>query len=294
MRDLCVSPIEPRQPEPRKTAPEMIEPDWPAPARVRAYSTTRDGGVGTGVYASLNLGDHVGDAPERVARNRAILREHLQLPSEPFWLRQVHGCTLAGEDSAIPSDARTLGGCEADGAVTSDPGVVCVVMTADCLPVLMCDDRGTRVAAVHAGWRGLASGILERAIAAMGVSSGRIQSEPMASERILVWLGPVIGPDAFEVGPEVRERFLEADPESIDAFRASRDGRFLADLVGLARRRLARLGVTGVYGGGYCTHSNPRRFFSYRRDGVTGRMASLIWLDGNGDGDAATGGGHHA
>ncbi|MFB1486041.1 MULTISPECIES: peptidoglycan editing factor PgeF [unclassified Thiocapsa] len=266
--------------------PEMIEPDWPAPARVKAYSTTRAGGVGTGVYASLNLGDHVGDAPERVARNRAILREHLQLPSEPLWLRQVHGCALAGEDAAIPGDARTPGGCEADGAVTSEPGVVCVVMTADCLPVLMCDDRGTRVAAVHAGWRGLASGILERAIAAMGGASGR-----NVSERILVWLGPAIGPDAFEVGPEVRARFLEADPASIDAFRASRDGRFLADLAALARRRLARIGVTGVYGGGYCTHSDPRRFFSYRRDGVTGRMASLIWLDGDG---AAAGDTHHA
>jgi YfiH family protein len=151
----------------------------------------------------------------------------------------------------------------------------------------MCDDRGTRVAAVHAGWRGLASGILERAVTAICASSAlRASERPLAdripSERILVWLGPAIGPDAFEVGPEVRERFLEADPESIDAFRASHDGRFLADLAGLARRRLARLGVTGVYGGGYCTHSDPRRFFSYRRDGVTGRMASLIWLDGDG------------
>jgi YfiH family protein len=286
-----VNPTVAHSPEPGLIKPEMIEPDWPAPARVRAYSTTRNGGVGTGVYASLNLGDHVGDAPERVVRNRAILREHLQLPSEPLWLRQVHGCRLAGEGSAVPVDGRSLGGCEggceADGAVTGAAGVVCVVMTADCLPVLLCDDRGTRVAAVHAGWRGLASGILERAVAAMGGVSGRNPSEPMAPERILVWLGPAIGPDAFEVGPEVRERFLEADPGAIDAFRASRDGRFLADLAGLARRRLARLGVTGVYGGGYCTHSDPRRFFSYRRDGVTGRMASLIWLDG--DGDAAAG-----
>ena len=287
-----MNPIVPDLSEPEMITPEMIEPDWPAPARVRAYSTTRDGGVGTGVYASLNLGDHVGDAPERVARNRAILRERLKLPSEPLWLRQVHGCTLAGEDSAIPSDARMLGVCEADGAVTGEAGVVCVVTTADCLPVLMCDDRGTRVAAVHAGWRGLVSGILERAITAMGASGGRIPSEPMASKHVLVWLGPAIGPDAFEVGPEVRERFLAEDPESIDAFRASRDGRFLADLAALARCRLARLGVTEVYGGGYCTHSDPRRFFSYRRDGVTGRMASLIWLDG--DGEAATGGAHHA
>ncbi len=287
-----MSSILPHPPEPRMIKPEMIEPDWPAPARVRAYSTTRDGGVGTGVYAGLNLGDHVGDTPEGVARNRAILREHLQLPSDPLWLRQVHGCRLAGEDSAIPGDARSFGGCEADGAVTGTAGVVCVVMTADCLPVLLCNDRGTRVAAVHAGWRGLASGILERAISAMGGVSGRSPSEPIASERILVWLGPAIGPDAFEVGPEVRARFLEADPASIGAFRASPDGRFLADLAGLARRRLARLGVTEVYGCGYCTHSDPRRFFSYRRDGVTGRMASLIWLDG--DGDAAAGGALHA
>jgi polyphenol oxidase len=284
-----VNPLSPELREPKGTMPETIEPDWPAPARVKAYSTTREGGVGRGAYASLNLADHVGDAPDRVTRNRAILRERLQLPSEPLWLRQVHGCRLAGEDAAISSAACSLGGCEADGAVTGEAGVVCVVMTADCLPVLMCDDRGTRVAAVHAGWRGLASGILERAIAAMGGASARSASERISPERLLVWLGPAIGPDAFEVGPEVRERFLEADPESIEAFRASGDGRFLADLAGLARRRLARLGVTGVYGGGYCTHSDPRRFFSYRRDGVTGRMASLIWLDRDGDGAAAAG-----
>jgi YfiH family protein len=279
--------------EPALITPELIEPDWPAPVRVKAYSTTRAGGVGSGVYASMNLADHVGDAPEQVARNRAILRDRLQLPSEPLWLRQVHGCALAGEDSAISSEAHARAGCEADGAVTGEAGVVCVVMTADCLPVLMCDDRGTRVAAVHAGWRGLASGILERAIAAMAAGGA---SERIPSERLLVWLGPAIGPDAFEVGPEVRERFLEVDPGSMDAFRASRNGRFLANLAGLARRRLARLGVTGVYGGGYCTHSDPRRFFSYRRDGVTGRMASLIWLDGAGagDGDGAAGDSHHA
>jgi polyphenol oxidase len=286
-----VSPPSAELLEPERIMAETIAPDWPAPARVKAYSTTREGGVGSGVYASLNLADHVGDAPERVARNRAILRERLRLPTEPLWLRQVHGCRLAGEDAALSSDACNPEGCEADGAVTGEAGVVCVVMTADCLPVLMCDDRGTRVAAVHAGWRGLASGILERAIAAMGVPSVLGASARIPPERLLVWLGPAIGPDVFEVGPEVRERFLAADPESVDAFRASREGRFLADLAGLARRRLARLGVTGVYGGGYCTHSDPRRFFSYRRDGVTGRMASLIWLDagGDGNGDGAAG-----
>jgi polyphenol oxidase len=256
-----------------------IRPDWPAPARVRAYATTRDGGVSIGAYASLNLADHVGDAPERVARNRGLLREHLGLPGEPLWLRQVHGCDLVSHLSVEPSGPRA---CEADGALASAPGQVCAVMTADCLPVLLCDDRGVRVAAVHAGWRGLADGILEQAVASMGVPS----------ERLLVWLGPAIGPDAFEVGPEVRARFIDADRDCEEAFRPSPSGRWLADLAGLARRRLARLGVTGVYGGSYCTHSDSRRFFSYRRDGVTGRMASLIWLAA--EGDAAAGDARHA
>lgn len=240
---------------------DLIRPDWPAPGRVRAFSTTRAGGVSDGAYAGLNLGDHVGDVPEAVTANRALLREHLGLTVEPSWLRQVHGREVVTAGAGGP-------GCEADAAMADAPGAVCVVMTADCLPLLVCDRAGTRVAAVHAGWRGLVDGVIERAVDALGV----------APESLLVWLGPAIGPDAFEVGPEVRARFLAADPAAGLAFRPRPDGRWLADLFLLARQRLGRLGVEQVYGGGDCTFSQPRRFFSYRRDGVTGRMASLIWL----------------
>jgi polyphenol oxidase len=247
----------------------LIEPDWPAPPRVRACSTTRDGGVSRGAYASLNLGDHVGDDLDQVILNRELVRRHLRLSEEPLWLKQVHGCTLVLGEGLALAHAKGNEDCEADGSLTSKPGVVCVVMTADCLPVLMCDDCGTRVAALHAGWRGLASGILERAVESM-------QAGPA---RLLVWLGPAIGPEAFEVGPEVRARFVAEDERAVEAFRPSPRGAYRCDLVALARQRLVRLGVTGVYGGGYCTFSDRNRFFSYRRDGVTGRMASLIWLD---------------
>ncbi|QGU31884.1 peptidoglycan editing factor PgeF [Thermochromatium tepidum] len=245
---------------------ELITPDWPAPDWVRACSTTRVGGVSRGPFASLNLGDHVGDDPGHVARNRDLLCSNLGLPAAPMWLRQVHGCEVARAEcpvAAIP---------EADAAVATSPGVVCAVMTADCLPLLLCDEQGTRVAAVHAGWRGLAGGVLERAVAAMVV----------APERLLAWMGPAIGPDAFEVGSEVRSTFVTEYPETAAAFRPSRNQargeRWLTDLFELARFRLARLGIGRVYGGGDCTFSQPRRFFSYRRDGTTGRLASLIWL----------------
>jgi polyphenol oxidase len=243
---------------------DLIRPDWPAPAGVLAWSTTRVGGESAGPYASLNLGDHVGDDPERVRRNRDRLRQRLNLPAEPLWLRQVHGCAVA-EAGAAPE------GCAADAAVARAPRHVCAVLTADCLPVLLCDRAGSVVAAVHAGWRGLAAGVLEQAIAALGV-------EP---PQVLAWLGPAIGPDAFEIGPEVRELFLGADPDAEDAFRSGSGDRWLADLYTLARRRLNRVGVTGVFGGEHCTYSEPIRFFSYRRDDVTGRMASLIWLAPN-------------
>ncbi|GAB0149813.1 MULTISPECIES: peptidoglycan editing factor PgeF [Marichromatium] len=238
-----------------------IRPDWPAPARVRAFSTTRAGGLSEAPYAGLNLATHVGDDPARVARNRALLRDQAGLPEEPLWLEQVHGCVVA-DDTAAP-------GCRADAAVSLRPGRVCAVLTADCLPLLLCDREGTRVAAVHAGWRGLADGVIERAVAALAI----------APSRLLAWLGPAIGPDAFEVGPEVRERFVDLDPAAADAFRRGRDDRWLADLFVLARQRLVGAGVTAVYGGDLCTHIDPQRFFSYRRDGVTGRQASLIWLD---------------
>ena len=238
-----------------------IEPDWPAPASVRAICTTRAGGVSSGPYAGLNLADHVGDDPACVARNRAMLAERLVLPAEPLWLRQVHGC-------AVASSGLDGTGCEADASMALGPGRVCVVLTADCLPLLLCDRAGTRVAAVHAGWRGLVAGVIEATLERMQV----------AHEDLLVWLGPAIGPGVFEVGPEVRSAFLALDPGADQAFRPSPAGRWLADIYLLARRRLAAQGVTEVWGGEHCTVTDAERFFSYRRDGATGRMASLIWI----------------
>jgi YfiH family protein len=240
-----------------------IEPDWPAPAPVRALCTTRNGGVSRGSYASLNLADHVGDEPSRVEQNRALLRAHLGLPADPLWLRQVHGCSVVD----VAGDPR---GCQADAAIALRPGEVCAVMTADCLPLLLCDRGGCRVAAVHAGWRGLAGGVIEAAVARLAAPPGDV----------LCWLGPAIGPQAFEVGAEVRAQFLaESGDDAEAAFRSVQDGKWLADLYSLARMRLRRCGIHGVWGGGLCTYSDRERFFSYRRDGVTGRMASLIWID---------------
>lgn len=240
---------------------DWIRPDWPAPARVHALSTTRSGGVGVAPYDSLNLGLHVGDDPAAVEANRARLRRIL--PAEPCWLNQVHG-------TAVVDVASVVGVPDADGAVSRAGGAVCAVMTADCLPLLLCDRAGTVVGAAHAGWRGLLGGVIEATVAAMRV----VPSE------ILVWLGPAIGPQAFEVGDEVRAAFVAADKRAEAAFLpAGRPGKWLADLYLLARQRLSSLGVAGIYGGSQCTFSEPDRFFSYRRNGVTGRMASLVWLD---------------
>jgi hypothetical protein len=240
---------------------ELILPSWPAPANVRAAVTTRRGGVSLPPYDTLNLGDHVGDDPAAVAGNRRRLVAALGLPAEPRWLSQVHG--------TFAVDAAVLGvGCEADASHTALPGVVCAVLTADCLPVLLCNRNGTQVAAVHAGWRGLLNGIIEQCIAAMG-----------GEDELLAWLGPAIGPQAFEVGEEVREAFVADTPEAVAAFAPLPNGRWLADIYALARQRLHRAGVTSVYGGGHCTFSEPERFYSYRRDGRTGRMASLIWME---------------
>jgi hypothetical protein len=233
---------------------------------VHACCTTRGGGVSTGVYGTLNLGDHVGDAPGRVARNRALLRTALALPAEPLWLNQVHGCTVVRTGGRVARPA-------ADAVIACRPGSVCAVLTADCLPLLICDRQGRRAAAVHAGWRGLAAGVIEATLSALGASC----------EDLLVWLGPAIGPAAFAVGGEVRAAFLAVNPEVTSAFQAGPGGKWFADLFALARHRLARAGVTQVYGGTDCTYSDPERFFSYRRDGVTGRMASLIWTTSPGD-----------
>ncbi len=247
---------------------ELIRPDWPAPPWVHAGSTTRSGGVSTEAYACLNLGDHVGDAPRRVARNRALVRAALDLPAAPLWLTQVHGCAVAQSHSAVPGEV-------ADAAITRRSAAVCAVLTADCLPLLICDRRGRAAAAVHAGWRGLAAGVIERTLEALG----EVPTD------LLVWLGPAIGPAAFAVGPEVRAAFLAVDPGVASAFRPGAGDRWLADLYALARARLGQAGVTRVFGGGYCTWSDPERFFSFRRDGVTGRMASLIWLSEPADQD---------
>ncbi len=242
--------------------PEWITPDWPAPPNVHALITTRAGGVSVGPYASLNPADHVSDEPQAVRRNREIIRA--ALPNDPHWLQQVHSALV----HRVSGDALTVP--EADAAVSALPNQVCVVLTADCLPVLFCADDGSEVGAAHAGWRGLAAGILERTVEAMRVPGARL----------LAYLGPAIGPRAFEVGPEVRAEFVAADAEAAAAFQpVAGSDKYLADLYFLARQRLARVGVTRVYGGDFCTYSEPQRFFSYRRDGATGRMASLIWLD---------------
>nr|WP_249115938.1 peptidoglycan editing factor PgeF [Azoarcus sp. L1K30] len=223
--------------------------------------TTRAGGVSVAPFDSLNLGDHVGDMPRAVVENRARLRRFL--PADPVWLQQVHGNQVVDLD-LVPVLAR------GDASMTRQAQTVCAMMTADCLPVLFCDDTGAVVAAAHAGWRGLAAGVLEAAVGAMGVRP----------ERILAWLGPAIGPDAFEVGSDVRDAFLSKDPGAADAFVTQRQpGKWLADIYMLARRRLVHAGVVRVYGGGLCTWHEQARFFSYRRDGVTGRFASLIWRE---------------
>lgn len=238
-----------------------LRPEWPAPPAVRAASTLRDGGVSHGVYHSLNLGTHVGDEPAAVRENRARLHAALHLPTEPCWLEQVHGAAVV-EAGTWPSPAR------ADACVARDPGSVCAVLTADCLPVLFCSRAGDRVAAAHAGWRGLAAGVLDSTVSSLGLPGGEI----------LAWLGPAIGPPAFEVGDEVRIAFTARDAAAERAFERNVRGRWQADLYALARLELGRLGVQAVYGGGLCTYADER-FFSYRRDGQTGRMATLIWIE---------------
>jgi len=245
----------------------FITPNWPAPATVQALQTTRQSGYSLAPYDSLNLGSHVGDDPVTVERNRQLLSAWL--PGEPVWLEQVHGTQVVVAEAA---DCRPL----ADACISSRKNAVCVVMTADCLPVLLCDAAGTVVGAVHAGWRGLTNGVIESTVKAMEV----------APERLMAWLGPAIGPAAFEVGAEVRDVFLQHDGVASAAFTHSSSmgegwgegGKYLADIYLLARQRLQALGITQIYGGEFCTYTERERFFSYRRDGATGRMATMIWL----------------
>ena len=239
---------------------DWIIPDWPAPANVRTLITTRSGGVSTGPFASMNLGHRIEDDMQSLLANRALLRDFL--PGDPKWLLQVHGARVADADGLQQP-------VEADAAVARKPGSVCTVMVADCLPVLLTDRAGSVVAAAHAGWRGLAAGVLENTVGAMG----------RAPDELLAYFGPAIGPSAFEVGADVRDAFLARSADAASAFAAHKPGKWLADLFALARQRLRAIGVTQIYGGGLCTYSDRRRFFSHRRDKVTGRMAALIWLN---------------
>jgi YfiH family protein len=239
--------------------PNWIVPKWPAPKGVRALITARAGGVSSGSYASLNLGTRVGDDPASVERNRALLRSCL--PAEPRWLKQVHGTRVVAARDASPD-------AEADAAVTSTTDVVCAVLVADCLPVLLCDKAAEVVAVAHAGWRGLSGGVIEAAVRAMQVPA----------RAVMAYLGPGIGSRAYEVGAEVREAFLRHDPDAAKAFAPGPEEKFFADLYALARQRLAACGVEAVFGGDFCTASDTR-FFSFRRDRITGRMAGLIWLE---------------
>ena len=240
---------------------KLIIPQWPLPDGVAACSTTRVGGVSLPPWNSLNLGAHCGDNLAHVEENRRRVYENAHFPSRPVWLEQVHGKTVLKLTGEPYTDKR------ADASYSATPGTVCAVMTADCLPVLFCNKSGTEVAAAHAGWRGLCEGVLEETVACF-------QDAP---QNIMAWLGPAIGPDAFEVGPEVREAFMAKDAQAERAFRPSAD-KYIANIYQLARQRLANVGVTQLYGGDRCTFREEDDFFSYRRDRITGRMASFIWL----------------
>jgi YfiH family protein len=244
---------------------ELIRPDWPAPASVRAGATTRGGGTSDGAYRGLNLADHVGDDPAAVRENRRRLARSLALPAEPLWLTQIHGATVAaaGSGSIQP---------QADAMTAARAGQVCAVLTADCLPVLFCNKAGTRVAAAHAGWRGLMAGVLEATIAVLT----RDGEEP---EDLLAWIGPAIAVRAYEVGADLRDAFLARDPAAAAEFSPNARGRWQLDLAAVARRRLAAAGVVRIWDCGLCTFSDPVRFFSHRRDGPCGRHATLIWLE---------------
>jgi len=238
----------------------LIIPDWPAPFSVKALQTTRAGGISSPPYDSFNLGDHVGDVPLAVERNRILLNR--LLPSEPVWLKQTHGTVVVSADTAncLP---------QADACIARHRAAVCVVMTADCLPILLCDTQGSVVGVAHAGWRGLAAGVIEATVRAMET----------APENTMAWLGPAISQDEFEVGDEVRAAFLAKQPQAASAFIPGQNGKWYADLYALARLRLNALGIRRIHGGDSCTYRERDRYFSYRRDGATGRMGTFIWLE---------------
>lgn len=240
----------------------VIKPDWPAPSSIHAFTTTRTGGCSLSPYDSLNLATHVDDELSHVEQNRQWLQQELQLPNQPFWLNQVHSTIVVEANN-------TVGVPTADASFTQTPNIVCTVLTADCLPLLVCDRAGTTVAAIHAGWKGLANGVIEATIKAL----------PVDAKELLVWLGPAIGPKAFEVGEDVFTLFTTHDPDAKLAFNPIDKGRWLGNIYLLAKQRLHALGVSHIYGGDHCTYQESEQFYSYRRDNHTGRMASLIWFN---------------
>jgi YfiH family protein len=242
---------------------ELIIPDWPAPQNIVAYTTTRVGGVSQAPYDTFNLGRSAGDTSEAVAHNREHLRQHLKLPNEPAWLEQTHTTKAI----LIDADYQCT---NADASFTTEADQVCVVLTADCLPLLICDQAGTTVAAIHAGWRGLANGVIENTLTQLGIDGAEL----------LAWLGPGIGSTVYEVGDDVRDTFLAHDSAAEQAFMRNDNQRWLADIYLLARQRLNKLSVSQIYGGDYCTYSQRDKFYSFRRDGMTGRMATLIYRRG--------------
>ena len=246
-------------------AASVIVPDWPAPARVHALATTRRlPGNSQPPYDAFNLGLRSGEEESTVYANRALLQRAFALPAPPRWLHQVHGDRVLRMTAEVPD-----GEPQADAAFTSEPGVVLAIQAADCLPILLCTDDGSQIAAIHAGWRGLSGGVVEACAQRMTATA----------EKLLAWLGPAIGPASYEVGAEVRDVFLRHPAAAEAAFAPTRPGHWHCDLYALARQRLATLGVTRIYGGGYDTFADAR-FYSYRRDGArSGRMASLIWLE---------------
>jgi YfiH family protein len=259
---------------PDRPGVQILTPEWPAPAAVHAAFTLRSGGVSAAPFDSLNLGAHVGDEAAAVAENRRRVQAQLRLPEEPAWMEQVHGIDVLDLDVEAgvgrPAAHGSTAGIAADAAVTRRAGPICAVQVADCLPVLFAVRDGSAVAAAHAGWRGLAAGVLEATVKRLAVEPGRL----------IAWLGPGIGQAHFEVGDEVRNAFLAHDAGAAGAFASNARRRWQCDLVGLARGRLTTLGVTAVFGGNWCTYADAPRFFSYRRDGHCGRMAALIWREG--------------
>lgn len=240
---------------------DLLWADWPAPENIRALTTTRTGGVSQGAFQSMNLADHVDDNAEHVKLNREILTAALNI-KQPVWLQQVHGINVVDSQTAVHH-------CKADAVYSNQADEVCNVLTADCLPLLFCNKQGTAVAAAHAGWRGLAEGVIASTVNAM----------QQKSQDIIVWLGPAIGPDCFEVGQDVFDAFVNKDKNAIKAFTKTDNEHYLADIYYLARLKLNRLGIEQIFGGGLCTYSDEKKFYSFRRNPVTGRMASMIWIE---------------